>query len=656
MIWPIYITLALLCATVSSISSSKNNVSLNFVIKLIVRNFPRNRITLIVQSARNLSSTSQLLVNGFSKVLPTALAEINDNKSAKSVEPDRMLNSLRQWEEKEVVKIVIFDDLNDKDINEELMRIIDYLVINSPRSTLPKCLILVTTKLLKNKFTRFFQYGWMHDFLDVTVVEILECTEKTVLSIYKHKNFKAKYHYYNPFSDHYIIGWVGPGVNLIPNKAKNLQNRPLRVSITRTFPNFVFDENYTGQNFWDALIGDQKLLMNVIAATLNSSIHVVSTNRGDIDLTKFNISHASPIDSLNNKTIDLVLPTALIVPVTTPQNKSYSVGCITELNPTQIIVRQRGVGTVVISLKILIMLSLVVFFIASTAIILHLFKSRTNIWTPINIIKILLKAAIFPWPGRLSDKFIFLIVTYLSISLGEQVLEKLMDIYFIQNTYSELKTIEDLVESEITPTVFPFTEKFIEQNFKDFPVMQKLISKSKIEHNVHCLRQLVQEQDDVQGCEVTRAISKLILKNYPQTKHGSKLTMVDEPIFLGLNAMIFAKTSPYASEIDKIWNRLRDSGISNFFHQITMNDFILANEYVYLRNDDLHLQKSVSTFNEDGLINLPKSLLLILATGCVFGIIAFIMEVILNCYFFKTDIPKLKPIFKVTKTKRQRII
>ncbi|XP_058804373.1 uncharacterized protein LOC131671727 [Phymastichus coffea] len=602
---------------------------LEFVGEIIKKNIQISRISVFVKRAKNLSPTSSILLGQLSSRFSCVYIEMHRFQSiVDDGKYNCVLNTLCQRIERDV-KIVLIDTHGRINIENELMEIIDFLIVYSPQTVRPRCLIVIISNIYNENFLSFFEYGWLNDFLDITVLQITEQSNTSLMIPNNSNVIDVKMHTYNPFNKTYIVKELHDDVVIFDDKSLNLHKTVLKASFFKEFPDLIVDNSYTGDNLWNALKGQNVDLMNAVAANLNFSIKVTAAWDSYYDLSKFNVSY-NP-NALKNRLADFLSP-GLTLKGFEAHDYKYEYCCFVSVDPNYIIVRQYGTKMLQLSFYYVgLSITGIAVIILFSVLLRRYYKSE--FWSALNTAKILLRLQVAPAPRTVVEKYFMLFVTCLSILFVEHILEEIMNIYLIEDNYRELKTLQDLLDSGIIPSISKYTRDLI--NSKNSVYLKILSNKSRVLDSYgsteDCVSQLIHNLNRVEGCEINRVLGEVAVKAYSKVKKGSILTLVEEPIFPGFMVVPFTKTSPYVRPINRVVTYLFDGGVVDYLHKTTMSILSLDKTKFYYPGNFPQNQGELALLYEGGnLESSHKSLLIFLTFTYILSIFVFAIEVILK--------------------------
>ncbi|OXU29723.1 hypothetical protein TSAR_017110 [Trichomalopsis sarcophagae] len=563
-----------------------NNFSLidltNYVNTYINTNFRYNKLTLLTRCTYNFSDTSTTIISKLTQNFPSLIIDINDfTTNSISVNVVHTKQLLGKWTEKNFFKIIIMETSNDTNILSQLAAYIDFLNSFTIKSVRPKCLIFVMTKTQQLMLTflnllEFFKYSWANMFLDVTIIEIAQQYPlKTVLQIPQILHFEIVFHKYNPFKEEYKKVNYYHGINLFDNMLQQLHGWTLHAGFYDEPPDVMIDQSYQGKEILNALFGYQVLMARIIAEVLNFTLHVKLVTEPNLDLTRFNVCYYKEIEALKENRIDFMINHVTITGRTPVHLLKHEISDFFSPETYHILVKQKTTYLYNIFENFKIPLIVAAIYLVFFTILSKLLRHDGNVWTIKNMTKIVLGISINERPRYFVQRLLFLYLALLSIVITTNLLDVLLLSYIDHKTVLKLRTLQDLLDSGITPSLSN-NVKTVAKAFNN-TVLQQVINISQPMENYgnleYCLKLLVEDDNDVSGCDLKELPGRMISKAFSNTGEDWVLTLVDEPLLRGHNTMLFAWGSPFADRFYQITHRLFVSRVSEYLYEIALKNF-----------------------------------------------------------------------------------
>lgn len=634
-----YISFVLFLSVVAFHSIDNNELEtsvITYVCKYVTDNLQSTSIKIFTESTKQMSRVSLLLMQNLIKVNPTTFTEKHFlNVNTEKV--DQLTESLCLWSGRGV-PIVVFIDEHDgeseTEISNRLMKMIDLVVQFSPKSSRPKYLIIVTTRTVHISYLNCFKHAWNYDILDISVIEIIVHVEQRFLI---QPLLKIILHTCNPFSNDYSVNYLESNIPLFGNKLKNLNGKVLNAVYYEEFPEVMFDANYTGQEAWDAMIGTQVLLMNILKKYFNFLIKLTHTTHQYEYLSRFNLSYAKKNEVFAKNLVNFSVSNFIVKSDVPLAQTPYEVGCSTPPNPNHFIVRQIGSKLMKISVnRLMTLIAVSIVIILAVGASSKLLKDR-QVWSALNLFRMLMRMDVIPKPRSLPDKIFLICLTCWSMMFMEQMLENLLSIQLMENTYEELDTHKKLVNLKILPSLTKHTKKHLKDRTETALRRIARTSKTIETSNEECLWQLMNDHKDFEGCEVSKLVGKYAIRAYSKNRRSSILTLVEEPLSSGITALFFAKTSPYVHQFELTVMRLRDAGIMQMI-PTTLDHHMLRNFQMYETNCS-----GVPISLENNVFKVSSaSLIMLILMGSLSGCVSFLIECIWKRFDSTTRNPNSK--------------
>jgi hypothetical protein len=567
-------------------------------------NLETQRLTLITKSTNTLSLTSKQLIQCFLVKYSSILLEINSivNKSS-SKEILLIKNLFGRRDESFSTKILFLDISNDINIEQELIIFINFLVNNTAKIPRSKCLIFLINKHLKSvEIKEFFKYSWFYEFLDITVIEIMERNVHNTMLISLFKQTNIILHAYNPFSNTYIKEYSIKKSNLFTDKLKNLHKIPIPIGANEYFPNVLFPKEFNQNNIWEQLNGCDVLLTNILAEKLNFTIELKIIFSEDIKLKLLNSSYSNLADPLNDNFINYVVNIDYVMGTQSLEEYSFSPGLFLEQGSFYFIVKQYSNSKIKFSENFIVILAIFIVIAVISICFVRLVNFNNKIWSIYNITQILIGTSIINTPERVSQRILFAFISFVSLTFTSSFMEQLFNIYIDEQEFLDLTTLKNLIDSGIIPSISKHTQKFyastINENFQHILSISKLIDNKYANIGASkCIIQMINDLDNVRGCETDQILGIAVAKRFSENINGWILSLVKEPFATGVSVTVHTKTSPYIKKFNQIIRCLYDTGIIQYLKDYAIRNYSLDHkeffQYGYNQYVDLENEKPV---------------------------------------------------------------
>lgn len=139
-----------------------------------------------------------------------------------------------------------------------------------------------------------------------------------------------------------------------------------------------------------------------------------------------------------------------------------------------------------------------------------------------------------------------------------------------------------------------------------------------------CLKLLMEDDNDVNGCDIEEFPGRLIAKAFSNTEEKWILSLVDEPLLQSRYTMFFARGSPFADRFYEIALRLSDSGVSKYQYEVAVQNFSRCSTRFMERHNVVDAKK----FNFQINLSFCK-LIFFLMTGYLLAFFSLVCDILL---------------------------
>ena len=587
-------------------------------------NFHSSPIAVIVNCSRRMSSTSVIILTEITINFLTIFVEMH-RLNCTIFAP--MRNLLLDWSERKVSKIIIIESESNENVEQRLIEQMNFLISSTVTSVRPKCLIFLINEEVHTMFLKFFNHCWLHKFLYVTIIQITKQNENNhMLSTAMHKKISTTIHQYNPFDDLYKSAEFTQNTSLFDDKLQQLHGISLYVGFLEEFPDVMTNLNYKGKSAFNALYGVHVAITKILAEFLNFTVTATVLFENKSNLARFNISQYSTPEAFKNELVDFSVNFRIIVGETSIENRSYELNCFSHQTYYQMIVKQFSENKIDISKSFIVFTLATVVFVTVVIVFTHLLRSTLDVWSVLNILRILFSMSITKIPDTLSARLFFLFLSYSTLIFSIQVLDLLLSSYFVKQNYANLNTVQDLLDSNIIPSFTTTAKTFLSssyvKNLRDLGNMSKKMPQH--ENYLDCMQELIDDRYNVSGCQVDNQLGKIMATIYSKRSNGWILHLVEEPLLTGYYAMPLSKISPYGDRFNQVVRRLCDSGLIQIFRERVIRKYV-SEGYTFLNYEFLSSSSMTEDYTELSLTMLNTLFFI----GCLAAFFCFIGEV---CY------------------------
>ena len=479
------------------------------------------------------------------------------------------------------------------------------------RKSRPKCLMIFLTKEKISSHKKLLRNVWNKKFLDFTVLEITE-KRYTNESLFKnnHRNF-ATIHHYNPFTQTYYRKRYSSGVELFPNKLRNLNGFKLKVGMVHYPPSLYVKRNESGYPV--QFFGAHASVVNALSKAMNFRMQKTSSKTQGWGVVSSNISETTGIfRQLSYNKIQFSVNAADITPWA--GNITENSRFLTDFCRFPIIPVLKTETLHLTYLRNYLYAGVLLFSLTIIPILIaQIFKFSKEIFSPLYVFEAVLGLSTPDSPTKATERIIFGF-TLFSFFISSSVINAVFtDVKFIKESTFEINTLEDLKNAGLRLMLDQSTAYGLQVTEHD-NTLQALLNESIITlSSTKCISYLVEYKNVT--CVLTDIYARLILREM-NIKNTDQVMKVGKPCFRkALAGIMFEPGSPYLAQINRLIERISQSGLL-----IKWNDL----SYISSKGKNQELEF------DDSSVHIMPSLLVVIVTGSVLSFVTFALEVTFN--------------------------
>ncbi|OXU17767.1 hypothetical protein TSAR_001792 [Trichomalopsis sarcophagae] len=627
----------------------KENSDTDYVMNYMVKQTLIQKSIVITKSSNYLSSTLNSIITEMVTTSPSII--INIEQFQESLDNQRIQNIkqlLRHRSWRAAMHIIFSSNHNhNKSTIHDLVecsRSLGFFTINTKR---PKYLLFIIDGETGEQLRSFFKTLWTFKILNVAVIEIIK--QKRAEHIHESIDipFEIKVHHYNPFNDTYHVAPLTDETILFSNKLQNMYGYKLDVGFKEDFFGLMIDHEYSGNDIWRMISGIDVSVTKALADYSNCIINLKVSDRipPHSNLHKLKINETDIFKALINAEIEFVINKHLVVKYEETREKSIF------LYPTgkYAVVKQYGKIKLLFGYEVLVIGIIIVLVLLILTSILRVY-STNKIWKIYNVIYILVFGqTMTAIPITITERVCFLTMILISAVFTVCVLEYLIDMYYFQVEYLDLRSLSDIIHHKLIPYITSDIMSRLKNLYRNDSVIQAISRLQPAKNrSIHfrCKSVLIQNSDEVQGCYVNYAMGIMLSSRYSSGENGWILSFIEEPILPGFPGIFFTMISPYVPRFNEILRRCFEGGfIDNWFEKyVTLYAKINSQFFGIESLNTLHLLKT----NRSKIINVKsvssqKKLLIILLGGKIM----LFSNKLQNMYGYKLDVGFIEASYKV---------
>ena len=306
------------------------------------------------------------------------------------------------------------------------------------------------------------------------------------------------------------------------------------------------------------------------------------------------------------------------------------------------VIKQNAIQAVAISENLIIFLIVSVLALLLIILLIRILKFDNESWTIYDIALLLIGRPISTLPKSTIEKVFYILLLFISSTFSIEILKTFIE-YFYNETFFDLKTLNDIVKANFTVAVSEefytvlFNGSDTTDDLKYLLPQVRIMKKKEIEK---CFEWLLDGSKNVHGCYMRDFMGLLIANFFSKNNSGWIFSFVDEPLLRSLYSVLLAKTSPYIYQFDSVLRRYSECGLVEYWSTAIFFNYSLKTSKI------LYLQKR-NYLNINNMY-LTRNLLFMLILVDLLACFILLVEFVLKCV-------KVKFVFNIKKRMLMRL-
>ena len=482
---------------------------------------------------------------------------------------------------------------------------IKFLVHSLEKSIRPKCLMIALPNKGNLMCRELLEYMWSQYFLDFTILEI---REKEKGSFYRNGHQQvAIFHNFNPFNGTYTKQNYTTNLKLFPNKLEDLYGFEMKVGSFH-FPPFLFVErNSSGHPL--QVNGEDAQIVKAISKKMNFLITEVPSldesvghwnckNESETTGNAHLISH-NKIRFLTNRAMQFVNCEGV-------SRASKRTGSVDICALVRITSSPDYSPSLTMKWMYLILLVLTIW------VITYLLKFENDVWSWLEILRVMLGFSVPREPQRLSERIAFISILIAFSVFSCSVFAILTDMKLTKKPEMKFNTLGELNRSGLVPMMREDFAIALKQTSNR--LNEELLKRSKIISNDETCVDMILQWKNV-TCIMRELVAQMVIEKHRDYDGSPLMKIVKQRFLYAVKVIHFEPKSPYVRKIDTILERLIESGLIDYWEMK-----FLPNSRKISKNKAKEELQSISVL-------FP--LVFFLAVGCALSIVVFICELLI---------------------------
>lgn len=491
-------------------------------------------------------------------------------------------------------------------ITNQFYNTLEFIINLSPNTTRPRCLFITSTReeISKNLKNEWLLHAWRKKFIDTTILEILPLKNLSIIE------------YYNPFTDVSTTEVISQKLEIFPNKLGNMYQYPLRVSVIHRPPSVNLERNTSGDVI--AINGSDYGCIKYMSDKMNFSMRLMApiVLGYDEQLLKYNNSRL--LDLFEQDYIDVSGNQIFLYLYSFEGENQLGYQSVASYFD-DLIIMVPVYPMPLWKLQFTTILVLVMIFVHVTVMYLsaRLCGFNSRYWLPLRILQILFGISSPRVPSRMPERVFFLTLALISFQYSTVMYATVAGLRLTDRDEGPFNNLEDLKNSDLVIETRDVYANVLASSADD--TLMEMLKKTKLVQGImNCPTRAFQSRNI--ACLMDKSIALSSMEKYRNSPHKMKIM---EYVFLRApKGLLFSKASPFIPEFNRLMRRISEYGV--WWRWYTPAD---------KKSKCCKVSRTDIIFSKDPL--LKNKLRVILISGCILSIVAFISEVIVD--FFQQD-------------------
>ena len=485
----------------------------------------------------------------------------------------------------------------------------------SGENTKPLALAIVLSSEKLPSYERLLQGMWTANFLDFTVLEVLQQKKSNNQLLLDHSQIIISVHQYNPFNKIYTKRNYSSKMVIFPTKLRDLNGFKMKVSSFNLPPTLSVTRNNSGYPV--AVYGPDAELAKSLSKAMNFKI---------IEIASDDAEGWGNYDPINNKTTGAIekmiakkvqfstnlgdcVPEGEVIVEFTRVDNHFCYLPVVPIRKTKTLVQ--------FSWQCFYLGLLITLLIVLPVLVSYILTFDQYFWLPLYVFQAALGFGIPREPNKLAERIVFIISLFAFFISSSAIYAVFADFTLTTEVEEEIKTLEDLRSTNLTLMAETGVADLFQKTAID-PIIQSMANTiQSVKNSKMCIDYLVKHWNVTCILKDIRAHTDVNEVN----KENPLIKVAKPCLRLGVNCMILQKGSPFLPRIDEVLERLRQGGLIRKWYDFTFRKS-RRNQQV----EDLTKQ-----------IDILITLLVVLVSGYLISFVAFACELFLN-YFLKKNV------------------
>ena len=474
----------------------------------------------------------------------------------------------------------------------------------------PKCLIIHLPE--KNfAYRNLFRGMWNKQFLDVSVLQIIE--RNVSLNAYLSNRFQrsAFLYTYNPFSQSYQKEIFRYGLELFPNKLKDLQGFKVKVGLVHDPPFAFVQRNLTKHPV--QISGPNANTLKALSEKLNFTFVLVESNVEQIGSTGCNKANFTGLlRQLLYHDVQFIANYQFYFHDCSKkwESKSRFLG---EEVFVAVVPKFNEISLAHLSIKTLYTVlgaSMGIFLLWALVLLM---KFDQDIWNPLYIFQSALGFTVSKEPQNLAERVIFCCIVITNVVYLGYLYTIFTDLILVTKSKFGINNVEDLQKLGLPPMIYHILHKGIENFTVGYLGSTRNISLSYPGNGFvsDCFHYLDKYQNVT--CIVRGSEASWLVENFTKLQVNPRMKILNEPVWYTWRYFTFERGLPYIKRFNKVFLELAENGLLKKWE-----------------NNRIPQKKKLS--NKENIVStrLTTKVFFIPAAGYLISLVVFIGEVVFN--------------------------
>ncbi|KAJ8675128.1 hypothetical protein QAD02_010914 [Eretmocerus hayati] len=602
-----------------------------YIVNYMKENLSTYQVTVMAKSINALGSFSssivKIMIDEFSSI-------VVDSSLMDTIPANRSYGNL--WDrtsDQSKLKIGIVEPETNSDTIEKLLDMLDFFKQYS-EFLRGKCIILLINGKGQS-LERFLRFAWSKDFLDLTVVEWIDDTSsKRTLGSSSYTDPEVFIHFFNPFEEKYTKKSLSEGIDLLPDKLKNLQGHQLSTAVLVSEEFVNPDKNHGDLNDFDEFQGEDIYRAKLLAETMNfSTILKFMVYKNWMSLEK-----SLELEGLQP---DFFTTSFLTTPLIGNISRAEYMNRLNTVSGSTIYMsRLKGKRLYIIQQKVTLNHNSINFFLSCGSLITllliftifsRIIQLNGDVWSILEITRALMGRSMMAnhRAKRLGEKIFLVTVYFTSMMLMITTLNELNKMNLNEREVLRFKTLKELADSKVSLRVTNSTKIHLSRWGQFNPVLREIAEQSVATESFDPL--LISIPRNASSSWVYGGLDDMSIEKSPHVLTFDQIWFACEieDDIESIEMIRVRENLPYKDNFKKVIQKSIEAGLSNAYLEKEMHYFMRSSWQIRSKSSTFYPHHNIKN-DTDVEMPLEVRLIIIILIGYCLSFVVLAFEIVMG--------------------------